>query len=754
MLTDNSTKSASVVAAEYQPVQHNKVIYQVAVPSPLRRLFDYLPPEGHRTVIPPGTRVRVPFGRRELTGWVIEASAHTDTPHSKLKSIKSVIDEKPLIDPCLFALFMWAADYYIHPVGDAIAQCFPALLRKGSPIPANEERVWELADPSMTPCSVRGTRQQEAVQALVDGPRSELALIDDDVKPPALKQLQAKGIASVRLRPMIATPSRDVNDLIGEKLPSLYPDQAAAIEKMDLSGFSTWLIQGETGSGKTEVYFRLAEHVLRAGQQVLVLVPEINLTPQTHARFKQRFKCPVVSLHSGLTDKQRLTSWEEARAGRAGIVLGTRSAIFTPLARPGLIVIDEEHDTSYKQQEGFRYSARDLAVMRGYREGVPVVLGSATPSLETLNNVESGRYNVVKLARPLINGKPPEPWRFIDLRGKHLIAGFAPEVLDACEAELNKGNQVMVFINRRGFAPTLMCSDCGWVAECTQCDARLTVHKRTRSLICHHCDHRDRLHATCPRCLSSEVFPMGQGTEKTEEALDHIFPGFPVIRVDRDTTRRRDAMERIIGTVNTGEPCVLVGTQMLAKGHHFPNVTLVAILEADHGLYSSDFRGPERLGQLVTQVAGRAGRANKPGRVMIQTHHADHPLLAELSQNGYGAFAQTIMNERSITGLAPYRHMTLIRAESVDPRHADELLQSARQILESQSKPCPQLSLVGPLPSPMERRGGRFRFQISVMDEQRPRLHGLMNALSRQLEGHSLTRKVRWSIETDPVDLT
>lgn len=748
---------------------HAHTIYRVAVPSPLRRTFDYLPPAQQDQPLQPGTRVQVPFGRRTLVGWVVETTTCPAADSDRLKAIEVVIDTQPLISITLFELFLWAADYYLHPVGDALAQCFPVLLRKGQQPPTAREKIWRLTRHGQGLPKVgdhertlsRAPRQREALDLLQrHGQCPQRQLEQAGIKPAVLKQLAGKGLIAVDDVPCdtAACDSRgapwDNTCLLDENPPELYPQQRSALDGIPVHGFSTWLLQGETGSGKTEVYLRLAEQVLRYDRQVLVLIPEISLTPQTLRRFEQRFNCPVVSLHSGLTDVQRLDAWEAARSGRAGIVLGTRSAIFTPLARPGLIVIDEEHDSSYKQQEGFRYSARDLAVMRGYREGIPVILGSATPSLESLNNVAAGRYQVAALPRPSTDGQPPAPWEFVDLRGQHLVAGFAPALLDACQRELQRGNQVLVFLNRRGFAPTLLCHDCGWMAQCGHCDARLTVHRNAHSLLCHHCGHRERLPRQCPQCHSEELLPLGQGTERIEEALEHLLPGFPVLRVDRDSTRRRHAMTRILEQVHEGSPCILVGTQMLAKGHHFPDVTLVAIIDADNGLFSSDFRGPERLGQLITQVAGRAGRASKPGRVMIQSHHADHPLLEELSQRGYADFARRLCDERRVTAMPPYRHLALLRAEAEQPELADKLLREARQRIENRQEPCPELTLLGPLPAPMERRAGRYRFQLSVLDSQRTRLHGLLRTLCLDLEGLPLGRKVRWSVDIDPVDMT
>ena len=509
-----------------------------------------------------------------------------------------------------------------------------------------------------------------------------------------------------------------------------------------------------TGSGKTEVYLQAIERCLLSGHQALVLIPEIGLTPQTLNRFQQRFSAPVVILHSGLNDRERLDAWMAARDGEAAIIIGTRSAIFTPLARPGLIIVDEEHDLSYKQQDGLRYNARDLAVYRGHLEQVPVILGSATPSLESLHNVQQGRYQHLRLTIRAGNAKAPS-FQCLDIRSRPLEGGLSRPLTDLVSQHLERGNQVLVFINRRGFAPTLMCHDCGWIAECRRCDARMTVHQSPPHLHCHHCNSQRPLDRCCPKCQSEDLRPLGAGTERTEEFLKERFADTTVLRIDRESMSRKRAMQEMMEIIHSAQPCILVGTQMLAKGHHFPNVTLVAILDADGGLFSADFRGPERMAQMITQVAGRAGRAEKPGQVIIQTHMAEHPLLIELTERGYPAIAERELAERAIAQLPPYRFMALLRAEANHARAAEDFLEAALEQAEAlvAQHQLADIDLLGPVPSPMERRAGRHRAQLLLQAAQRSALHQLVHMLLPALEQHPLARKVRWSIDIDPLDM-
>jgi primosomal protein N' (replication factor Y) len=516
-----------------------------------------------------------------------------------------------------------------------------------------------------------------------------------------------------------------------------------------LGTFRSFLLEGVTGSGKTEVYLHLIERVLAQGGQVLVLVPEIGLTPQLVARFRARFDVPLALLHSGLTDRERLAAWLAARSGSAPIVLGTRSAIFTPLARPGLLIVDEEHDASLKQQDGFRYSARDLAVWRAHQLAVPVLLGSATPSLESLYNVEQRRYQPLLLPERTGHAELPE-YRLIDVRHLSLEDGLSQPLLTRIGQHLAAAGQVLLFLNRRGFAPTLMCYECDWVAECPRCDARLTWHQSDGRLHCHHCGNQRPVDLRCPQCGSPELHPQGQGTERVEQALAAHFPAAERLRIDRDTTRRKGALDRLLEQARTGQRQILLGTQMLAKGHHFPNVTLVGILDADHGLFSTDFRASERMAQLIVQVAGRAGRQDRPGEVLIQTAHPDHPLLATLVTQGYPAFAAAALAERKAACLPPVTSLALLRAESTTASAPIDFLAAvAQQIRET--RPA-GVEVWGPVPAGMERRAGRWRAQLLLQSAQRGDLQPLLAGLVRALEQRPAARRVRWSVDVDPAD--
>jgi primosomal protein N' (replication factor Y) len=508
-----------------------------------------------------------------------------------------------------------------------------------------------------------------------------------------------------------------------------------------------------TGSGKTEVYMQAMAQVLKQGRQCLVLVPEIGLTPQTISRFEKRFKCPVVNLHSGLSDTERLQAWRQAHAGTAGIVIGTRSAVFTSLARPGLIVIDEEHDASFKQQDGFRYSARDLAVVRAREEGIGIVLGSATPSLESLYNADRGRYQ--HLLMPQRSGSAATaPMRLVDIENQPLEAGFSETALLAMDKHLQAGNQVLVFINRRGYAPVLHCQQCGWTAECDNCVAQLTVHAQPPGLHCHHCGKQKSLPRACPNCASRQLDTMGLGTQQIESRLRERFTTVPVLRIDRDSTRSRKKLKAMLDQVNSGEPCLLLGTQMLAKGHHFPGITLVVVVDADSGLFSADFRGQELMAQTVTQVAGRAGRSDQAGEVLIQSRHCGHQTLQSLIQLSYADFSRQLLAERKLTAMPPFAWLALLRCEA---RSAETGLQFLQQIALQQQQLCQQFGLqvdcLGPLPAPMEKRAGRFRSQLSFKSEQRAQLHELLARLLPAIEAMKLPAGMRWSLDIDPVDM-
>ncbi|MBY5943269.1 primosomal protein N' [Halomonas sp. DP5N14-9] len=733
-------------------------VLRIAIPSPLRRLFDYLPqgvpPQGGWS---PGLRVRVEFGRRQVVGVIVDCRDDSDLPLAKLKPIQACLDKAPLPGDWLW-LCRFTSRYYQHALGDTLAHAMPVLLRQGRPLEARVRERWQVAlngDPARLG---RAPRQAELLEMLRQHPQGLTTQViqAQSFTRDQLKALEAKGLVSCHEETLTGPTPDDSQGLLASPALALNDEQAKALNQLHqgLDRFHPCLLHGVTGSGKTEVYLQLIEAVVAKKRQALVLIPEIGLTPQTLGRFRQRFRVPVVALHSGLTDHERLDAWEAAASGRAPIVIGTRSAIFTPLARPGLIIVDEEHDGSFKQQDGLRYHARDLAVVRAKRHGIPLLLGSATPSLESLHRARTGDYAHLRLTRRATRHAPAR-LELVDLKGRPRRGGLIPPVIDAIKATLDAGHQVLVFINRRGFAPTLACHACGWMAECDHCDARMTWHRQPPMLACHHCDRRRVIPDACPDCGSADLRPLGSGTERTEESLAETFAETPVHRIDRDSTRAKDALEKMLTEVRRGEPAILVGTQMLAKGHHLPHVTLVVVVNADAGLYASDFRALEHSAQLLEQVAGRAGRAAHPGRVLVQTMHPDDPSLRLLAERGYDALAESLLEERRIAALPPLRFMALVRLEG--PRE-DALTALAREIAGELREQVRSLALdldcLGPVPAPMERRQNRYHLQIALMAERRSQLHPALEWLAHRLEAWPEARRIRWSIDVDPQTLS
>ncbi|KAF1051789.1 MAG: Primosomal protein N' [Stenotrophomonas maltophilia] len=745
-------------AASETPSVSAPRILRLALPSPLRRLFDYLPPRGVDPAdLQPGMRLRVPFGRREVIGVLVETSEHSEVPADKLRAAKALLDPQPPLPATLFELVRWTAQYYQHSLGDTLSWALPNLLRQGEPAETRTQRFWLASDGAQVedPRLARAPRQRDALKILQQHPHGVLheLITQLGINKDSLDLLKDKGLAHLEVRRH--APLQHHGGWLAQAELPLNDEQRAAYESVraGFGSFHSFLLAGVTGSGKTEVYLQLIRETLEAGKQALVLIPEINLGPQTLTRFERRFNARIVLLHSALTDRERLDAWLAARDGEADIVIGTRSALFTPLKNPGLLIVDEEHDASYKQQEGLRYHARDLALVRARLENVPILLGSATPSLESLHNAQSGRYGLLRLTQRAGNARAPKFHR-LDVKSLPLDAGLSMPLQRAIGDTLRQGQQVLVYLNRRGFAPTLLCHDCGWISQCSRCDARMTLHQRSGELRCHHCDHRERIPRACPECGKLDLRPVGAGTERAEERLHVLFPDFPVLRIDRDSTSRKHAMRDLFATIHKGEPCILVGTQMLAKGHHFPRVTLVAILDADGGLFSADFRASERMAQQIVQVAGRAGRAEEPGKVLIQTHLADHPLLVQLTEQGYPAFAEQALSERRAAGLPPFAHMALLRAEAHKPGQAegflDEACCEAERLLAAYGG---DVELLGPVPAPMERRAGRFRAQLLLMGSARAPLHRLLTPWLQVLESLPSGRQVRWSVDVDPIDL-
>ncbi|HET6805746.1 MAG TPA: primosomal protein N', partial [Frateuria sp.] len=618
-------------------------------------------------------------------------------------------------------------------------------LREPRPLPETTEPCYALtvAGQSARDAGSRRGSSRTLLDLLAKAPleAAELDIALPGWRPAARRLLDA-GLVERRFpEPADPTPT---------PAPALSTEQAAAVMAVAAAfdRFQPFLLHGVTGSGKTEVYLALIAQALAAGKQALLLVPEIGLAPQTVRRLRERLGVPVEVIHSNLAEGERARAWLRARNGEARVVLGTRSAVFTPLPRAGLIVVDEEHDGAYKQQEGFRYHARDLALVRARALDVPVLLGSATPSLETLANVEAGRYRALHLhARPGA-ARPPQV-QIVDMRAQRLEHGLSPTLLAAVADTTARGEQALVFRNRRGYAPVLLCHACGWHAECPRCERPMTLHAQRRALVCHHCDRHAAVPPACPACGAAELRPQGQGTERLEEALTTHFPGVPVVRIDRETTRRRDAFERLLDGLAADAPAILVGTQMLAKGHDLPNLTLVAIVGVDEGLLSVDYRAGERLAQLVVQVAGRAGRARKPGRVLLQTHHPEHPLLRGLLARGYAAAAHELLAERHQASLPPYSHQALLRVEAHQRTEVEAFLAEAHAALPAD----PALRIAGPMPAPMPLRAGRHRGQLLLEAGARAPLHAVLRPWQHVLAGLPSARRVRWSLDVDPIDL-
>ncbi|WP_448507543.1 primosomal protein N' [Immundisolibacter sp.] len=723
-----------------------RLILKVAIDAPLWHLFDYLP---LFNAPPPavGCRVRVPFGRRSQVGLVVVHASHAEVAEAQLRHIHEPLDAEPLLSPSVLELLRRAADYYHAPPGEVLVGTLPGLLRAGRPAQQVVVWQWSLTESAPDPDSLtRAPRQAALLSVLAEGPREESQL--DAALPTwrvTARTLAGKGwIKRAQVAPDSAT---DWTPEVGHALTTA---QRAAVDAVAAStGFGAFLLDGVTGSGKTEVYLTAIERVLATGRQALVLVPEISLTPQTEARFRARFGPAVAVLHSGLSDGERLAAWLAARSGWAGVLIGTRSAVFAPLARPGLIVVDEEHDSSYKQQDGFRYHARDMAVLRARIEDVPVLLGSATPSLESLAHGRSGQYCTLHLRERAGSARLPQ-LELLDVRHQRMAGLVSPALAAAVREELTAGRQVMLFLNRRGYAPVLLCHACGWVPKCKRCDTHYTLHRGRRLLLCHHCGSERPLPTRCEGCGARDLLPLGAGTERIETDIGELFPDHTVLRVDRDSTRRRGALDAHLQAARDGSADILVGTQMLAKGHHFPAVTLVGILDADQGLFAADFRASERLAQTIYQVSGRCGRGEQPGRVLIQTHQPQHPVLRALLHGGYSTFAGELLAEREAAGWPPSSHLALLRAESTRPEDALWFLGKTLSLAAELGHAG--VELLGPVPAPMPKRAGRYRAQLLLQASRRAPLHALLRAWLPALAQLPAVRQVRWSLDVDPVD--
>ncbi len=733
------------------------LILKVAVPSPFRHVLDYLPPSNQIHEMQPGCRLWVPLRNRKTLGILISTSNTPEVSVDKLKPAYAWIDETPILPPSLMQLGLWASHYYQHPIGEVFQHLLPPALRQGqAPTPQTTPGIWQLTLKGQlleeTLVLKQAPKQQQAIRLLREHEQglSLSALKILNVPSSILKILQQKGW--IETRPLPVKRQEPATTNVMEAALALNAEQQKALTHLmqQPNTFRCSLLDGITGSGKTEIYLQWITYWLSQQKQVLVLVPEIGLTPQTLARFKRRFNANILVLHSKLTDKERWLAWNAAYTGSAHIIIGTRSAVFIPLAHPGAIIVDEEQDASFKQQSGFRYSARDLAVYRAKLENIPILLGSATPSLESLNNCAQGRYHPLLLTQRAGQAKLPQ-FNIVDIRDKTLIEGFSPIVLEAIQRTLDQGEQALIFLNRRGYAPSLICHHCGWVVQCPHCDAHLTLYSRPARLLCHHCGYGQTAPQFCAHCQSSDLRSLGAGTERLEETLTHYFPKTPVIRIDKDSTRGKLSFAQLLDQIHQQKPLILVGTQMLAKGHHFPLVTLVLLLDMDAGLYTGDFRGPERTAQLILQVAGRAGREERPGTVWLQTRTPNHPLLISIQQHDYGHFAQQELIQRQAAHLPPFFPMALIRAESRKPTDAQQLLSKAAKY--AQIQPLTQTHVLGPVPAMMEKKANFYRAQLLLTASHSKELRQLLHRTIHFIDQQPETKKVRWSAEMDPLEL-
>jgi len=720
----------------------------VAIPSPLRQVFSY----SHSEPVAAGTRVSLRFANRAMVALVLSSEPLNDDnrPSFKLSPVLAVLDDEPCLPSPLTALLNWASEYYQHPIGEVYQSALPSLLRGAQSLAELSQKferiAYDLAD-DFKPASLR--KNARAQHAIIDAIEQYNPLPDSLINSLGLKRSALKTLLAKAL--IVGKPlAIDTSVNIAKEKPVLNAEQAQVLEqfKQHDSQFATLLIDGITGSGKTEVYLRCMEQVLEAGKQVLVLVPEIGLTPQTVQRFMARFQCNIALLHSGLNDTERLQHYLAARSGEARIIIGTRSAIFTPMAQLGLIILDEEHDLSFKQQDGFRYHARDLAVMRGHQADIPVLLGSATPSLESLNNAHAAKYIHCKLTQRAGDARLPT-LRLLDVKGQPLYEGLSDHALLRINETLERGEQVLIFINRRGFSHSVLCHDCGWQSECHACSSKLTVHLNANHLRCHQCQSVSPIPVQCPVCNSERLVFNGVGTQRLEQYLSGIYPDTPIFRIDRDSTSRKDSFEQQLLEVQQVQSGILIGTQMLAKGHHLPNVTLVIVLDADAALASTDYRASERLGQLLTQVVGRAGREEKQGLALIQTHYADHPLLHTLLYQGYAAMAEGILEERRNLMLPPFSFQAMLRLEDKQEQDASEALEALRQFCVEQSLP---LFAIGPFPAPLQRRKGYFRYQLLLQASHRADLSQGLKLLLAYAPSVLKSRQ-RFSLDVDPQDM-
>lgn len=722
-----------------------------AIALPLYRVFEYALPEADAAVA--GTRYRLPFTNGTRTGVLLDTSVDSEFDPARIKPVKERLDPQPVLDPHMLSLARWMSDYYLQPLGEVVFQCLPAYLRGSRQYSSTRVKGWTLTstDPEVIDrLRQRSPRQYEICRALLE--RSSVMTAADlrEINPnwhPVVKSLEDKQLLQWEWMDRKPEPAPTPS------LPELSPEQSAIMRAVEprLDAFGVHLLDGITGSGKTEIYLRLIRLCLDAGKQAIYLVPEIGLTNQLIERVEQRFGSCFAISHSGLTEVQRFQAWDRFRRGQASIMLGTRSSLFSQCADLGLIIIDEEHDQSYRQQDGIRYHARDVAIKRAQMLDIPIVLGSATPSLESIRNCTRDTYFRYRLdQRP--TRFPPPRLELIDVRNSRFDFGCSARTFARIEQHLAASGQVLIYLNRRGYAPIVMCHECGWQALCQHCDARLTLHQSVHSLLCHHCGYSQGVPEACPECAHSEVKHYGIGTEQLEQGLAQRYPDTPILRIDRDVIASREALKSRLQQLQSGAPCILIGTQMIAKGHDYPAITLSVILDADQALFSASYRASERLVQTLFQVSGRSGRGDRRGEAILQTRFPEHPLMQSLLRQDYREIADGLLQERRSFAFPPYARVVMFRADAIELKSALQRLEEIRDLLAT-APGFDALGCVGPMPALMTRRIGRYRAQLCLISQDYQALRSLLSKAMPAIEELPGSARVSWSIDVDAYDL-
>ena len=695
----------------------------------------------------------VPFGRQKKVGLILEIVNESDLPKSKLRQCINIIDQDPVFSESDLWIISFASKYYQHPIGRVIAAALPTYLKKDRPaISLVEEIQITKKGNEIIPDEIKKRAPKQA--QLISYLQKKQSITVDILNKKTIewksqrRSLLKKEWITISHVPSKLNTQRSIS--IPIKGPALNSEQKIAVNKInETQYFKPFLLYGITGSGKTEVYLRVILEVLKTGKQCLILVPEIGLTTQFIERVIQRIGIEPVLLHSSLTEHQRFKAWQMTRNPQTKLILGTRSAIFAPIHNLGIIIVDEENDISYKQQDGFRYSARDLAVTKAKYFDIPIILGSATPSLESLNLIKQKKYTELTLQKRAGNAQLPS-MHLVDMTKGYAPDGLSPSLIKTIKKHLKKDGQILIYINRRGFAPTLICTSCNHIAQCLRCDSRMTVYLSQNKLACHHCGSYREYTEKCIIC-NGEYKALGQGTQRLEEVLGKYFPNIMIKRIDSDSTRLKGTMDEALNIANTGKARILVGTQMLSKGHHFPSLTLVAVINADQGLFSNDFRGSERLAQSLIQVSGRAGREDQKGQVIIQTEYPDHPFWEALFEGGYKRVAEHTLQEREAASWPPFSYLALIRVSSHKKDFTWEFLNSAHQIIEKDK--LNDINIMGPVSAPMERKAGKYRGQLLLHCENRKSLHQQISLFIKKIERKKCTHRVKWSVDIDPIEL-